>query len=358
MKDNRTRASFSHGPRLLTSLLLVCGCLIHLFWEPVAAEMRTVTASGEYRVGDRDTRKDGISLATEAAKKNALEQVATYLESVTEVKDLNVTRDEIRTYTAGMVLVINQQVNFRYEGQTLVIHVDLTAQIDPAEVAQAIAALRQNQDAQRELTALRAEVDQLQQQVDATNQALATAASPDRVQALIQQRQQLFDQVQSDALLSQAWTDWALVTPTVGVTPWVGLWQVRGLVAQAARLTPRSPHIQVVQQVINQTAVPPGMPASPPMSPQQPRTQQPASPAHGGQPPSMNGAMPAPHQPPLARVVPSPSPHSLPPSLRHYHQLPPTLHQIHPSPHPHVARMPFRLPHHPAEVRRVGGHRR
>jgi hypothetical protein len=38
-----------------------------------------------------------------------------------------------------------------------------------------------------------------------------------------------------------------------------------------------------------------------------------------------------------------------------YLQLPPTLHQIHPSPYPHVARMPFRLSHHPARVRRVGG---
>jgi len=358
MKNHRAHVNLSQGFWALTILLLVSGCLLNLSLEPAAAEMRTVTASGEYRLGDRDTRKDGISLASEAAKKNALEQVATYLESVTEVKDLNVTRDEIRTYTAGMVLVINQQVNFRYEGQTLIIHVDLTAKVDPAEVAQAIAALRKNQDAQHELTALRAEVDKLQQQVDATNQALATAASPDQVQALTQQRQQLFDQVQSDALLSQAWTDWALVSPTVGVTPWVGLWQVRGLVAQAAYLTPMSPHLQVVQRAINWRVVPPGMPATPPVLPQQPPSHQPSLPTQGGQPPSLNGSMPAQHQPFQSRVVPSPSRHSLPPSLRHFHQLPPTLHQIHPSPHPHMARMPFRLSQHSAEVRHVEGHRR
>ena len=54
---------------LLTTLLPVA----------VQAEVRIVTAQGEYRMGDRDTREDAVRLATEAAKRNALEQVATYL---------------------------------------------------------------------------------------------------------------------------------------------------------------------------------------------------------------------------------------------------------------------------------------
>ena len=69
---------------------------------PVSAEppspsenARTVTAAGEYRMSDYDTRNDAIRLAVEAAKKDALEQVATYLESVTEVRDMDVTRDDI-----------------------------------------------------------------------------------------------------------------------------------------------------------------------------------------------------------------------------------------------------------------------
>ena len=63
--------------------------------------LRVVTAAAEYRMGDHDTRLDAARMAIEAAKRQALEQVATYLESVTEVKELDVTRDEIRTYTAA-----------------------------------------------------------------------------------------------------------------------------------------------------------------------------------------------------------------------------------------------------------------
>jgi hypothetical protein len=133
------------------------------------AAVRVVTASGEYRMGDHDTRADAVRLAIEAAKRQALEQVATYLESVTEVKNLDVTRDDIRTYTAGVVMVLNQEVTTRLEGETVVIHTDLTAQVDPNEVAQAITALRENESAKNELVALRTEVDQLHQQLDATN---------------------------------------------------------------------------------------------------------------------------------------------------------------------------------------------
>src|SRR6185503_16752448 len=153
------------------------------------ANVRVVTASGEYQMGDHDTRADAVRLAVEAAKREALEQVATYLESVTEVKNLDVTRDDIRTYTAGVVMVLNQEVSTRLEGETVVIHADLTAQVDPNEVAQAITALRENESAKNELVALRTEVDELHQQLDATNQALTTAVSPDQIQTLNQQRQ-------------------------------------------------------------------------------------------------------------------------------------------------------------------------
>jgi len=47
--------------------------------SPVSS--RIVTASGEYRMGDHDTRTDAVKLAIEAAKRHALEQVPTYLDS-------------------------------------------------------------------------------------------------------------------------------------------------------------------------------------------------------------------------------------------------------------------------------------
>jgi len=225
--------------------------------------MRVVTGTGEHRMSDRETREEAVRLATEQAKKQALEQVASYLESVTVVRDLDVTRDEIRSYTAGMVLVLDQQVRTDLDGDVIVIRVDLTAQIDTDEVAQAIASLKQNEDARQELLALKQEVDQLQQELEEANRALAASASPEQARQLSQQRNDLLDRAQSNALVAQAWTDWVLVAPFVQPYPRAGLAQVQALLSLAGRLNPDNPHLAVAQQVVGAKA--------PPLPPQPPR---------------------------------------------------------------------------------------
>ena len=225
---------------------------------------RKVTAHGEYRLGEHDTRTDGVRLAVEAAKKDALEQVATYLESVTEVRDMNVTRDDIRSYTAGIVQVLDEKITTKLEHNNIVIRADLTAEVDPHEVTQAIASLRENESAVHELMALRAETDRLQEQVDAANRALAAAPSPDEVQELSRQRDEMLNELQANALISQAWTSWTY--PTVAYSyPWIGGASINGLLFQAQRLSPRHRHLPLAQQALTaQTAGVPGpQPADP-----------------------------------------------------------------------------------------------
>jgi len=311
---------------------------------------RIVTASGEYRMGDHDTRADAVRLAIEAAKREALEQVATYLESVTEVKNLDITRDDIRTYTAGVVMVLNQQVTTRLEGETVVIHADLTAQVDPNEVAQAITALRENESAKQELVALRAETDQLHQQLDAANQALTTAVSPDQVQTLNQQRQDLLNQLQTNALVSQAWTDWVYVRPIIYPYPWIGVQQVHGLLLQAGQLNPQNRHLRVLQQVVTvQRGAVPSAPTPELLPP--PRASllvPPQAPQHLAPIPHLNqslGSNPSTTQAPQHFSTP----------------LPPTLQQVHPphfaQPNPPVLRAPYSAPSpsQPASPQHFGG---
>ncbi|WHZ16398.1 MAG: hypothetical protein OJF52_003247 [Nitrospira sp.] len=331
-----------------------------LFLEPPvsSADVRIVTAGGEYRMGDHDTRADAVRLAVEAAKRDALEQVATYLEHVTEVRNMDVTRDDIRSYTAGIVKVLDQTITTRLEDETVVIRADLTAQIDPHEVAQAIAALRENESAKSELTALRAETDHLQQQLDAANQALAAAASPEQVQALSQQREDMLNELQANALVSQAWTNWAYPTPGFSGYPLIGLQGINGLLLQAQRLSPRHRHLPLAQQII--TAQQGRVPAAPPgISLPMPR---------------QSLLMPSPHyrhlsSPPPQAVVPgsvgaapsAPTPRAVPP-VTYQFSGPSTLHRFHPShhaqPNPPVLQAPFSVPHQNSSVspRHFGGH--
>ena len=274
---NRILASLHRVLMRVLTIALVSGTVVTATALESRAEVRVVTATGEHRMGDRDTREDALRLATEQAKRNALEQVATYLESVTVVDGMDVTKDEIRTYSAGLVLVLDQQTSTTLDGNVVVVRTDLVAQIDTEEVSHAIAALRENEDARHQLVALRQENEHLQQELDAANQALATASTPDQAQQALQQRQDILNRVQSNAMVSQAWTDWVLVSPVVYPYPWVGLAQTHALLNVARTLYPTSPYVTTAQQVIT-TKQPPAPPQPP--SPAAPGTGPSTLPSH------------------------------------------------------------------------------
>ncbi len=368
--------------------------------SPALAEIRVVNAQGEYRMGDRDTREDAVRLATEAAKRNALEQVATYLESVTVVNGLDVTKDEIRTYTAGLVLVLDQQVNTSLDGEMIVVTVDLAAQIDTEEVTQAIVALRENEDARRQLVALQQEMDQLHSELDIANQALQQASTTEQVQQATQQRQDLLNRAQSNAMVSQAWTDWVIVSPVVYPYPWVGLAQTHAMLNAARTLYPTSPHVPVAQHVITANQPPTTQPTMAPPTESVPHAQPgmrpvpltlneishmtPTAPPHIGNQPVMGQPVPVPTRPgsrtltdvrqlnPLLPAAPngglSTSPQAVPPSSRSARalqqflqppsmggtqpqagqppiarRLPPTINQMHPPTLQQAPRAPFRM---------------
>jgi hypothetical protein len=201
-------------------------------------------------MGARDTKEDAMRLATEAAKRNALEQVATYLESITVVESVDITRDEITTYTAGLVVVHDQQTNLSLDGDAVIITVDLTSQIDTEEVAQAILALRENEDARHQLAALKRDIDDLHQELEVATQSLAVALSAEQAQQASVQRQELLDRMQSHAMVSQAWTDWVMIGPVTYPSQWVGITPSHTLLTKAWELYPGSPHVPSAQRVM------------------------------------------------------------------------------------------------------------
>jgi len=266
--------------------------------------VRIVTATADYRMGEHDTKMDATRMTIEAAKRQALEQVAMYLESVTEVKNLDVTRDEIRTYTAGIVTVLNQQTRTRLEDGGVVIHVDLTAQVDQSEVIQAINALRENERATHELASLRTEAEQLRQQLDAANVALATANTAEQVHALTLQRQQLLNQMQADDLVAQALTGYAYVTPA-------RVRQINELLSRARQLHPSNRHLPSVEQSMNAHDNAHNSASIPSALVPSPTPTQSASPPPGSQSPL---AAPLPQSPLATPLPPSPLAAPLPQS--------------------------------------------
>ncbi len=169
-----------------------------------SAEVRTLTASGEYRMGDNDTKTDAKRLALLDAKRLALEQVGTYLEGVTEVKNLSVTRDEIRSYTAGLVEVVEQATRTTLEGETTVVRVDVTVKVDPANVARQLQELRKNEQAREDLLRAKAESDVLKKELEKKNKQLA-ALTGSAAEAAVQQRQAVLARADANDLVALTW---------------------------------------------------------------------------------------------------------------------------------------------------------
>jgi hypothetical protein len=161
---------------------------------PSGAAITEIEATGRYHLGDNDTRLDGHRLAMMQAKRNALEKAGTYVESITEVKDFQLTRDDIRTYTAGIVQVEEtSEPKWEMIGPTLRVTVSVKARVDTDVVTNKIAALRQNKGATQELREARKKTEENEKKIAALNQKLKTAKKGSKAaQEARQQRENAF----------------------------------------------------------------------------------------------------------------------------------------------------------------------
>jgi hypothetical protein len=227
--------------RLLSLIVTV----IVLSSSPAWAEVRTITATGEYRMGDHDTRADAKRLALQDAKRLALENAGTYLESITEVKNFQLGQEEIRAYTAGIVEVTEQQTRSVMEGETTVVRVDVICRIDSDVVTRQIDALRKNETAKTELLAARKEADRLRQENEALRQSLAAAKSKTEIDTLAQKRSEVLTDQDVNSLLAQAWVvlGGSGVGFFTGTSSAAGRARARTLIEQALALDASNPYV-------------------------------------------------------------------------------------------------------------------
>jgi len=67
------------------------------------AETKIFIKEYTYQASDEDSKNSSRTVALREVKRLILEEMGTYLESITEVKNLQLTKDEITTLTAGIV---------------------------------------------------------------------------------------------------------------------------------------------------------------------------------------------------------------------------------------------------------------
>jgi hypothetical protein len=170
------------------------------------AAIKEIDAHATYHLGDNDSKLDGHRLALLEAKRSALEKAGTYVESITEVKDYQLTRDDIKTYSAGILHVEEtKDPEWQMEGHNLEVTVYVKVSVDDDDVARKIGALRKDQDATQQLKESRTQVEQNEHKVAEINRQLKKtkkgSAASQRAQA---QRTEALQGIDSSTLKAQA----------------------------------------------------------------------------------------------------------------------------------------------------------
>ena len=95
------------------------------------ADVKEVISTGEYVMGDLDSKRDAKKLALLEAKQMALEQAGTYLSSLSEVKDFQLTKDEISSLAAGVISVEVLEEKWTMAGENFKVTITIRAKIIP-----------------------------------------------------------------------------------------------------------------------------------------------------------------------------------------------------------------------------------
>ena len=145
-------------------------CLLSLFMFSTnsngLATTKEVVATGRYVMGDLDTKKDAKRLALLEAKQMALEKAGTYLSSVSEVKEEQLTRDEISSLAAGMISIEILEEKWTMEAENPVVTISIMARINTLQLAEQMKALREDDTRVEDYKEMRAELAALKQELN------------------------------------------------------------------------------------------------------------------------------------------------------------------------------------------------
>jgi tetratricopeptide (TPR) repeat protein len=152
-----------------------------LLYLPAHAEIKIIEADSTYIIGDNDSKVDARRIATQEAKRKALELAGTYVESMTVVKDYQLTKDEVKSYSAGVLEteVVSEQMRGTTEHPE--IYIKARCKIDSDALAAQIDRYRENEDLKEQLDASVKENDDLKKERDALVKQLS--AEKDKTKA-------------------------------------------------------------------------------------------------------------------------------------------------------------------------------
>ena len=136
------------------------------------AEVQTITATHTYVIGDRDSKEEARALCYVNAKRKVLEKAGVFIESSTDITNFNLSKDQIRSYSAAIlsVEVVKEEFGFANGVNTLTLTVQ--AKVDLEDVRKQLTEIASNKGLQSKVDAQQQQIQQLEQQLQELNKKL------------------------------------------------------------------------------------------------------------------------------------------------------------------------------------------
>jgi tetratricopeptide (TPR) repeat protein len=135
------------------------------------AETKVFVEEYTYQASEYDSKVSCRALALEQVKRLLLEKLGTYLESETEVRNFQLTKDKIVILTAGIVRA--EIIDEKWDGKAYYLKAKMAA--DPKDVYNSIDKLRQDRQKTKELEETRKKADEALKEIERLKQELQIA---------------------------------------------------------------------------------------------------------------------------------------------------------------------------------------
>lgn len=199
---NKTRSERFSRMILMTVLLVSGG----FSGRSALAEVKIIEADSSYSMGDNDSKIDALRIATQEAKRKALELAVTYVESLIEVKNYELTRDEVKTYTAGILEteIVSQHMHGTAEHPEITIRA--RCKVDTAVFMSRIGQYSQNEEIREQLDASAKDNEALRKERDALVGQLALEKDKARVAGTRQKLDAVLAKEEANDDTHKVWT--------------------------------------------------------------------------------------------------------------------------------------------------------
>jgi tetratricopeptide (TPR) repeat protein len=162
--------------RVITRITFCSFLIILSFAQLSFAQTKLFIKEYTYQASEDDSRNSSRVIALREVKRLLLEELGTYLESETEVKNFQLTKDQITTLTAGIVQT--EIVSEKWDGRVYWLNAKITA--DSEKVVQSINALRKDREKTKELEAMKQKSDDLLKEVERLRKDLSSVKGGNR----------------------------------------------------------------------------------------------------------------------------------------------------------------------------------